>query len=687
MPSSNPLVPRVVENPYPARHIHLDFHTPPQVRVGDSYDAGEFVRTLRRARVNSIAVFCTCHHGLSYFDTATGTRHPGLDFDLYGRIAEACRQAGIALLAYFSMNVNEAFAAAHPQAHALRADGTPVNSQILQDGTELFWTWMCPNRTDWFEAFFLPHVDELLGLHPADGIFVDMGGYLPGSCFCEVCLDQMKRAGLDPHDPLEHAEFNYRTSQRCARDLRKLLDARRAGLRLQMGCYIGYGQAPRASESCSEFYLESLPYQMGWDYLPIAARHYRNYGLPTMGMTGRFLKNWGDFGTVVSPAQLKTQVAMHLMAGLASAVGDHMHCDGRLSEGAYSVIGEAFDFLEPRQEHLVGMEPAREVAVLAPGALGIVQATKTEQMGSAAFRDGYRGACKAMTELHRQWDVVTESDALQAYPTVILNHAPREAQFVRRLEEHLRGGALAIAAGIALGGEESGGCAAWQELTGAAGFSLGEYDGEFYELSDPSLAGELPKMPHYVHLQAVDVDLPADAEVLADAWRPPFPRDRSHHYGHFQGPATDRVGPAIAVRKIGAGHLVLIRPQVFAAYLQTGYWVHREMIGNLLETRQPARVLRTNAPSTVELTLGFRNGRRVLQALPFQAERRYRESFESLAGQPLSVEGVWVEILGVADVQRAFDPVTGRDVNFEATAGGTRIHLPEFNEHLLILVE
>ncbi|MCX6970337.1 MAG: hypothetical protein NTV93_09315 [Verrucomicrobia bacterium] len=83
------------------RQIHIDFHTPAGVTVGDKFNAVEFFDTLESAMVNSIAIFAKCHHGYSYFDTKVGTRHPGLSFDMLGQaVAEAASlQRGCSVLA------------------------------------------------------------------------------------------------------------------------------------------------------------------------------------------------------------------------------------------------------------------------------------------------------------------------------------------------------------------------------------------------------------------------------------------------------------------------------------------------------------------------------------------------------------------------------------------------------------
>ena len=95
------------------RQIHLDFHTPALVKVGDKFNRRTFFDTLEEAEVNSLTFFALCHHGHSYFNTTTGVRHPGLEFDLLEQVADEAQRRKMELLVYFSMNVNEIQAARH----------------------------------------------------------------------------------------------------------------------------------------------------------------------------------------------------------------------------------------------------------------------------------------------------------------------------------------------------------------------------------------------------------------------------------------------------------------------------------------------------------------------------------------------------------------------------------------------
>ena len=134
------------------------FRSPTGVTVGDQFHAGEFLDTLEAAKVNSIAIFAKCHHGYSYFDTKVGTRHPGLGYDLFGQMVAESAKRKMPVLAYFSLNVDEVFADAHPEYVAQFRDGKPVNTQILQDDSELYWRWLCPNRGPWLKKIGRAHV-------------------------------------------------------------------------------------------------------------------------------------------------------------------------------------------------------------------------------------------------------------------------------------------------------------------------------------------------------------------------------------------------------------------------------------------------------------------------------------------------------------------------------------------------
>lgn len=671
------------------RQIHLDFHTPDFVEVAKDFDATEFFDILEQAHVNSITVFAHCHHGNSYCPTRVGRMHPGLKRDLLGEMAAEAGNRQIQLLAYFSMNVNEVMAQRHPGWHALDATGESVNRQVLQDGDELYWTWLCPNRGPVCEEFLLPHIEETLQVYPLAGVFVDMAGYLPGSCFCPECLAAMNKLDLDPHDPRDHAAFNSRIIQRKAADIRTVLDAKRQGLRLEMGGFHGYGEAPKANGILSEFYLESLAYQTGWDYLPKSARYFRNFGMPTIGMTGRFLKNWGDFGTLASTAQLKAQLCMHLMAGLPSAIGDHMPCTGQLNPAVYDTVGTAFEFIAVRQPYCVGHAPGREAAILVPVNTGGDAATAARNSEAAKFNvtDSCAGVAKMMSELHLQYDLITDDVDLSAFHTLFVCHGSFGEAFIERAAAFTGAGGTLIVSALGMRCDAVELQDRWGRLIGVESVDVSDHPGIFYEPAPGMFAvPPIPRMPHYVHAPALDAAFSSATEGLATAYLPPCIKQRGRHYGHFHGPPITTCGHAVVRKPHGNGQVIVIRPQLFCAYYQTGYYAHRELAKALIDASVPTarRLILSNAPSFVEFSIGHKAGRDILQAMPFITEKRARCSFESIH-DTIAVHGVEVSLAGQSRSVR--NPLTASSLDFRNVGGRTEFAIPAFSEHLVLEVE
>ena len=405
------------------------------VKVGDKFNRQAFFDTLEEAEVNSLTFFALCHHGHSYFNTTTGVRHPGLDFDLLEQVADEAHRRKMELLVYFSMNVNEMQAARHPDWHAQFADGKSVNTQMLLDGTELFWTWLCPNRGSLPDGVFLPSRAGGVGPLPVERHFCGHGllsaRQLPLPRLRGADAGQGSRSGQLGRS--RRLQYRYdggggaRVASQAGRQAARSATGDSQLQRLWRG--------RRAAGVISEFYIESLAFQTGWEYFPMAASYFRRFGLPIMGMTGRFLKNWGDFGTLVSADQLKMQVGHHLMAGASTCIGDHLHCNGSLDTAVYKTIGEVYRWLKPLQPYAVDLRPLKEVAILAPVGLEGNAASMDKNNDVAAIQNAMLSATLMMTELHRPYEVITKEEPLDEYAVLIMTHALMDDAFVEKARE------------------------------------------------------------------------------------------------------------------------------------------------------------------------------------------------------------------------------------------------------------
>jgi hypothetical protein len=671
------------------RYVHLDFHTPGFVNVGEKFDAKEFGNTLKEARVNTIAVFALCHHGYTYFPSEIGVQHPRLQCDLLGGMSEELRTRGVQNIVYFSQNVNETLSASRPECVAINAEGKPVNSQILLSGDELYWTWLCPNRGDWIDSYFLPLIRETLEKYPADGIFIDMAGYLPQSCYCESCKAKMKAEGLDINDPDEHSDFLCRTNQEVARKVRRLLDEIKPGMRFLEGAFNRLGDADLAKGVLSEFYLETLPVQCGWFRFPFLARYFRNIGLPVLGMTGRFLKNWGDFGTLKTAHQLKVEVGAHLTAGLPSAVGDHMNCNGQLNKAVYKVIGEAFKFLEERQHYCVGGKPEKEIIIPLPRRLSANSATLAKQAKSSFNpMTATIGLSKMLTELHYQWDISSPDTDYNDYGAIILNHSSCEREDLQQIIDAVKNGALLIACHEGLKAKTPEATSELQEFLSISSLELLEDPGCFYQVKASELNSDIPDMPIYTHTRTYRMELDTEMTTLSDLLLSPVVRSREAFYGHFHGIPDKHAGSAVAVKKVGKGHVLVISPSLFFSYMQTGHVHHLNLVRNILERYYPRerRRLKSDAPGIVELALSRKDGNIVLQAVPFVVGRRHTDSFETL-NDPVAIHGVNVAVKPGFTPSQIVDPINKVDIDFNKHGDWIHFELPAFDEHFVALLK
>ena len=99
------------------RQVHLDFHTSPFIPdVAADFDPDLFAETFAAAKVQSVTIFAKCHHGMCYYPTKVGVRHPTLRRpDLLGDMIEALHRRGIRAPIYTTVAWEEDVAARFPQ--------------------------------------------------------------------------------------------------------------------------------------------------------------------------------------------------------------------------------------------------------------------------------------------------------------------------------------------------------------------------------------------------------------------------------------------------------------------------------------------------------------------------------------------------------------------------------------------
>ena len=598
----------------PLRQVHLDFHTPGNVGpIAEKFDAAEFAETMRAAHVGSVNVFARCHHGYSYYPTTVGITHPGLGFDLLGRQIEALHAAGIKAIVYVTIGWDDLAAARVPDWVVVNKDGSlnarrpftapSIAGGLSPDDDPMAPRWSLLDPSTAYGDYVCDQVREICSSYVIDGFWFDICLAVPN--YSPWGLAQMAAAGVDAADDGAVQAFARE------RELAYLERVGRLVAELASGAEVFFnGTMDAAMGETVGFQthldLESLATSPGlWGYLhyPIAARQARAYGLPFMGMTGRFHKSWADFGGLKTFDQLEYEAATIMAAGGGVFVGDQLHPSGVLDPAVYRLIGRVFERVERLEPWLQGVRSAAEVA--------IVSAPHTELFGgqpATAQNPEVEGSAQMFLESGLQFDIVDPGADLASYRLVVLPYGLVVGPELKsELEAHLaRGGALLV--------------------SGTAG--LGP-DGRFVLDAVPvEYLGPAPTLPSYLR---VDEWLAGSSELAADydyvlydrasvvrarqgstshgrLSAALFDRTWEHFFSHAQAPVGEPLG-ATAGAPAGAPLLVVdanvgyLAAPLFRAYRDHDYWPYRDVVLAAIRELMPQPLVRFDGPPWIEVSV------------------------------------------------------------------------------------
>jgi len=507
----------------PFRQIHLDFHTSPDIHdVGADFDADEFAETLREASVNSVTAFARCHHGMCYYDTKVGPKHPALKVDLLGKMVKACHKRGIRIPAYITVSWDEHSARNHPEWQCRNRDG----SMWLGGPLVATWHGVCM-LNDEYQNYLTAITEEVLRKYEVDGLFMDIWMGPWPACFCWSCLGKMQQAGVDVKDDAACLRWYDDMREELMVRIRRLADRIRPGSSVFFNSCIRTGKSDWLKHF-THIEIESLP-TGGWGYghYPLYQRYFRNFGKQTMGMTARFHRTWGDFGGMKNRAALEFECFSMLASGARCSVGDQLHPRGRLDPAVYKLIGSVYEQVAQKEPWCVRAEHVADVALLDVDGLA----------------ESERGAVRLLLEEHELFDVVDPDSDLRPYKVLILPDAVRLSKpLAAKVRHYLAGGGALIASaqsGLAEGKDEF----ALKEM-GVRYLRPADYDPNFLCRLAPEMAGSLPKFNYMMYRGGHYVKAARGAKVLARIGLPYFNRTWAHYCSHGPTPFARVTGPA-----------------------------------------------------------------------------------------------------------------------------------------------
>ena len=601
------------------RQIHLDFHTSPEIPdVGRDFDADVFGDTLASARVNWVTLFGKCHHGMSYYPTKAGVRHPSLKFDLLGAQIEACKRRGIATPVYLSVRVDQHIGLTRPDLICRLEDGRLWGPSAHQAS----WYQVCMNNKEYVD-YLAAQTEEVFQNYDADGIFYDMCYYPPDpGCFCEKCLARLERSGHSRDDAEAHRRQTWEIMREYTTRLAKLCYQLRPNATTFFNARIS-PNVHRELDVLTQLEIESLT-TGGWGYLffPTWARLVRTYPRPVQGMTARFHKSWADFGGLKTVPQLDYEAATITAAGGVVNIGDQLHPRGTLDKGAYQVIGDVFRKVEALEPYCLGAAPLADIAVLLLPEAQSGDPLHKGGMTIAAVGHSFEGAAAILAALKQQWNGETpDRDNLDRYRVVIIpDGGVLEDDMRAKLEAFQAGGGAVLFSHEATLADEA--------------FTLPNspvqylepcpYTPSYMKLGDTLGRGEPDT--EFINYQPGSYVAPLDGtEALGEVWQPYFNRTPGHFSSHAQTPADKPTGHPVAVVS-GDKRTAYVYAALFRGYREDGFYLYKNITARLLDTLLPDPLVRpgANFPAAMEIAVLRQEAenRLVAHLVNFQPQRR-----------------------------------------------------------------
>ena len=636
----------------PNRAIHLDFHSLPHIEgFLAQWDAEAFADRLVRSHVEYVNAFAKCNQGFCYYDTAIGTKYPGLQCDMMGDLLKACHKRGIGVSVYFNTGLDHEACRTHREWCKVNENG-----QIMEGDRAKFHSFRMPCLHSGYGDYQYALIDEFLTKYPeVDGVFLDMLSIKP--CYGNECLEAIRDAGGDPLDDAQVAQHAYDTMMRfCERVKRRVGDR-------NLIC----NSQPywRMKDFNTHVEVECLPSgHWGYDFFAPNAAYARTIKDHVIYMTGRFQSDWGDFGGIKPLESMENDLWDALSNGFAYSIGDHLAPTGRLADAVYDRIERVYAQCMAMEPWTRGARYVADIGVVVPLTATFFRAGERE----------YTGIARMLGELHVGFDFVNETMDLSGYRLLILPDKMRVGEVLqKKLAAYLAEGGRVLSAGLGGLCEDAPEFAlpAWRyKVLGVQDSSVSFYHTEGDDFTYATYNGNGIKM----------LAPEADA-VYARAVPAHFDRIWNGFHGHYYTPPTTREEGVTAARYGQVAHIAF---GIFEAYYEAAYPAHRELVARCIAELLPDPCVRCKRiPTTARVTLTRNEKHTLLHVKATYPEARGMANvIESHVHLPSGNE---VEVRG--RYTRAYVVPTGESIPVSQNGEYTTLVLPAVNGYLCVALE
>jgi hypothetical protein len=562
------------------RQVHLDFHTSELIEgIGEKFDKKQFQAALQAGKVNHINVFGKCHMSWSYYPTKIGKVHPHLKFDLLGAQLKACREIGVRAPIYFTVGWSANDAKNHPEWCVRDKKGEIFSQGPWSDDPNAVkptynWKFLCAAESGPYHTFVLSQIEELCKLYPVDGFWMDIYHAANGACYCNPCKARMKNEGVNISDE-RAATLSYAKSMKA-----HMITLRALVAKYHPKATVFFNPTPRVGDyeifksrlfdANTQQEIEDLPSSWGgYDKLPIESKFHTGEGSPSIAMSGKFHKAWGEFGGFKSGAGLKYEGAAMISFGVGCNFGDQLHPSGMMDPSTYRNIGEAYSYVEKIEDYGPGGRPYSK--------LGLWLTYDEGVLNSASVASADRGVSGMLLESHYDYVIATPKN-LNELSIVILPSAQSLTEETAKLltDWTAKGGKLIVLGGGALDKDKK----RFLIDVGAEYISPAGYDVDYTVITEKGLMKDMVVTPFLNYVPAIRTKV-TSGKVLATMREPYFSRTNSTYSGHLNTPYRLETAPyPAAVQK---GNILFLPHALDKMYLANGMKLHRDFFRNAID--------------------------------------------------------------------------------------------------------
>ena len=636
--------------------LFFDNHTHAEIPdVGRNFDAEYFTDRVKECGADCLAIHARCNCGMAYYDTGIGTRHPSLEYDLFGRVAECCRRKGIALVAYLNGGISTFETLQHPEWATRYMPGTDRYGKVTP-----FATTICYNST--FKDHIIAMIREIAARYPVEGFFIDC--ILNYPCVCPKCSAMMRERGIDTTNEAAVREFARLSALEYCRAIAAAVKAMIPDPMLFFNGPV-FGDA---RDLDTFFDCECLPTaNWGYEFLPAMAHAIRNIrpGTQVLNMTGRFY-DWGDFGGLRTAESLKFDLCYGLAHGMRPEIGGHLHPRGDRDDAVFDRIAEVYRELRRYDRWYDGATNLADTAVAYP-------ADNRELRRLPAMKSCVR----MLEELKVQFDIVF-ADCEKSWEQYTLLILPENVALTERLEQRIREHIRRGGAFFACGGEAA------RKLGNELGVSCrgdSGFDPVYFEVRDDFASG-LPDMNLSLYAAASQAEA-TTAQIVSHLVRPYFNRAWAvDHALYYAPPCEETEMPFLTVN----GRCIWCAGELFTGYFAKGATHLRDIFRNAIHHLVEAPLISAvKLPSFARLVVTEQPGRMIFHLIAYAPEKR---GSATVVEDPVAVvDGSFAVRTAGRRFSQAYLAPDETPVEFSTDGSCTSIRVPIFTGYAVIVLE